>query len=132
MRPLFHRYQVKVIQTKGSRPIVQGLEEVTVNGQRRVRYFDQDTDWSANSWFDTSFDWRQPLPIFDDVVSVESRSPRRIRLEPDSQPAHRGLGAMRDGWQRSQRRLKNIARQVTRIVHNVPAALAAAWRELSR
>jgi hypothetical protein len=81
---LARRYQIKVIQPRSREPEVQGWEEVNLNGQRHVRYFNADESWPDAEWFEDFWGCSQPLPDFDwgSVAGIDP-APRRIQVITD-------------------------------------------------
>lgn len=139
MRNISHRYQIKITQTNGREPVVQGVEEINVNGRRRVRHLEGEAALPTDDWFDSLFTFSEALPEFDlhDPWWSEPRirpaqSPRRIRVET-VEPSDRATAApLQKGWQRSQQALQKATRKVSQVARNIPAAWQAALRELSR
>lgn len=139
MRHLSRHYQVKIIQTNGHEPMVQGVEAINVNGRRRVRRFDETTAWPTEDWFDdwsalsdAAFKFDPTAPWWDELPAMPARAPRRIQVEPIAISDRSSASPFQAGWQHFQQALRNTAHKVTQIVRNIPAAWQAAWRELNR
>jgi hypothetical protein len=132
---LARRYQIKVIQPRSREPEVQGWEEVNLNGQRHVRYFNADESWPDADWFEDFWGCSQSLPDFDwgnewgSVAGIDP-APRRIQVITDDDGD--AAGVARQGWQRSRQVLQQATRKVAQVARNIPAAWQAACRELNR
>lgn len=141
MRYLARRYQLQVIQPYNREPEVQGWEEVNLNGQRHVRYFNADEPWPNADWFEDFWGCSQTLPGFDwdsnwgDTPGIDAHSPhpapRRIPVMTDTAEGDTA-GVVRQGWQRSRQVRQQATRKVAQVARNIPAAWQAACRELNR
>jgi len=140
MHYLARRYQIKVMPPHSRKPEVQGWEEVNLNGQRHVRYFNADESWPNAEWFEDFWGGSQPFPNLDwgnewgNVAEIGAHSPssapRRIQIIADDDG--NAAGGARQSWQRSRQVLQQATRKVAQVARNIPAAWQAACRELNR
>lgn len=139
MRNISRRYQVKVVSSSPfSRPIVQGFEEIDLNGKCHVRYLNDD-DWlEAERLLDACLsDSLLVSPWFEAEVNrwfADRASPRSLRSCPpeviEVKPQRSQSASPRGAHWQAQ--LGQTWQRLQRMVHNVPSAVKAAWRELKR
>ncbi len=123
-----HYRQILVSQKGRGKPEVSGYEEVWRNGQKQVRYWDEDELMSLP--FDGSeiFDFWNSSGIEDDrlLSGIHHLKPIKVQVE---EPVTRKF-ILGEEFSKLKQFSTNNWNKVKRIFRRLPLAFKAAWREL--
>ena len=123
-----HYRQIQISQRGREKPEVKGYEEVWRNGQKEVRYWDDDELMSLP--LDTSeiFDLWNSSGIEDEGLFPVTRHLKPIEVEV-GEPVTRKL-ILGEQFTKLKQFATNSWNKAKRVFQRLPLAFKAAWREL--